>query len=150
MTNWPDVEFPWFVTLLGQSPAHEGFARLCSEYVLTHDAPNEADDDWYENEQLGVSVYIERGRINVIQFFSQEHLHFGGPLTPSFLGTNFSMTRKDIRSLFGEPDQVIEKRSSGAMQHSGIDRYYLRDFSVAFSYSLLSGRLEVISFEELD
>jgi hypothetical protein len=148
MGGWSDFELPWFVTLLGKSKAHSGFARLCAEFALTSEEPAEAFMCWYENDQLGVSVYVELGRISAIQFFCQERLKFGGPLTPSFLGTNFDMVRKDIRSLFGEPDQVIEKRDEAAgTARSGIDRYYLQGISVAFTYSLLSGKLEVIGFE---
>jgi hypothetical protein len=150
MKNWPDVELPWFVTLLGQSMAHSGFARLCSEFALTCEEPAEATTCWYENDRLGVSVFVDLGRISDIKFYSQESLHFGGKLTRSFLGTNFNMIKNDIRSLFGEPDQVIEKRDTTAgIRHSGIDRYYFQGISVAFRYSLLSGKLEVISFEAI-
>lgn len=142
-----NVELPWFVNLLGHRTSHAQFARMCAEYALTNDSPADSPPGWYENAELGVSVYISFGRVDTIQFFSQPHLEFGGPLTPSFLGLDYSMKRDDIRRRFGEPDEVFGERTTGAIRHAGVDRYFLRDMSIAFKYALSSGQLESISFE---
>lgn len=96
--------------------------------------------------RLGVSVCLIHRRVDAIQFLSQPHLGFGGPLTPSFLGVDYSMQRDDIRRRFGEPDEMFGERTTGTIRHAGIDRYFLRGMSIAFGYGISSGQLESISF----
>lgn len=142
------IELPWFVSLLGHGPSHAQFARMCAEYALTNVSPADSSPGWYENAELGVSVPILKGKVDAIQFFSQPHLEFGGPLTPSFLGVDYSMKRDDIRRRFGEPDEEIGECTTTTLGHAGIDRYFLPDVSIAFAYASTSGQLESISFEQ--
>jgi hypothetical protein len=148
MKDLTSIELPWFVSLLGHAPSHALFSKMCEEYALTTKSPADAPPAWYENAEFGVSVYFEFGKVDAIQFFSQPHRNFGGPLTPSFLGVDYSMKRDDIRRRFGEPDEVVGERTTGTIRHAGIDRYFLPDVFIAFAYAISSGQLESISFEQ--
>ncbi|MCA9651796.1 MAG: hypothetical protein H6712_01025 [Myxococcales bacterium] len=147
MVDPTGIELPWFVELLGQRSSHPQLSRVCTDYALTSTSPAGSPPGWYENAELGVSVYIEHGRIDAIQFFSQPHLEFGGPLTPSFLGVDYGMRQDDIRRLLGEPDETFGARTTGAIRHAGLDRYALGDIAIAFAYAISSGQVESISFE---
>jgi len=147
MPDLDDIELPWFVALLDHGPSHPRFSRMCVEYALSSTSPAGSPPAWYENAELGVSVYFEFGRVDAIQFFSQPHRNFGGPLTPSFLGVDYTMKRDDIRYRFGEPDEMFGECTTGVIRHAGIDRYFVRDIAIAFGYAIASGQLESISFE---
>lgn len=143
-----EAPMPWYTVLLGVKPEGEEFGRLLSQFNLSSDDDNDAGARWYENDELGVSVYILRGSMNSIQFFSSENPHFKGFPGQLPLGLSFEMTRGEVRKRLGDPDDVFPERSVGTVRHAGIDRYYTTQrCTVAVCYSATSGRVEVLGFE---
>lgn len=146
-----ETELPWYTTLLGSEPEGEAFNRLLAEFKLSSQQDRSASNRWYENTNIGVSVFIGRGKIEAIQFYSAEHPDFDGFKGQLPLGLAFGMTRDKVHQQLGDADNVTPPRSIGpSLGHSGIDRYYTDTCNVAVSYSTSSGRIEVLSFELKD
>ncbi len=142
----PDL--PWYTRLLGSEPEGEGFKRLVADFKLSSAEDSGASNRWYENERVGVSVFIGQGKIEAIQFYSAEHPNFNGFKGPLPLGLDFGMSREKVRELLGDPQSVTSSRSiSKGLGHAGIDRYSVGAINVAVSYSTLSGQIQVLSFE---
>lgn len=143
-----ETNLPWYARLLGREPEGEEFKRLIAEFKLSSQEESSASNRWYENENVGVSVFVCQGRIDAIQFYSDEHPNFDGFKGSLPLGLNFGMTRDKAREQLGDPDSVSPARSIGTgLGHSGIDRYNTHTCTVGVSYSMSSGRIEVLSFE---
>lgn len=146
--RWTSARLPWFVTALGEPPGGEGLTRLRSQFELVPKHGSDRRPRWYENDALGVSVAIVRGRVDSISFHADPRHGFGGPHTPCFLGARWGMSREQVRALFGEPDEVREPYAAiEEMAHAGIDRYRCDGFSVAVSYAASGEGLARIGFE---
>ncbi len=145
------MKLPWYISLLGSSYETEEFSSLCLEFDLSSDDVLEASTRWYENRYMGISVYIQNGLVNVIQFFSNDHTDFEGRVNELPFGLDFGMKKEEVYNKFGKPDNIIEGRTiSSNLGHSGIYRYYVNNFTIAITFSKNSEELEVLSFESLE
>ena len=141
-----DLAMPWYVALLGQPADGELFLRLVTELELAPDKGPQATPWWYENKQ-GVSVAVQDGKVDAIQFFSAENPHFSGYPGPLPFGLSFAMMRDEIHACLGQPDDVLTPSSEATTSDGGIERYHTEACTVMVAYSATSGRLEVIGFE---
>lgn len=141
-------DLPWYTALLGNIPEGEKFNRFLTDFNLLSEESKEASNRWYENAELGVSLFVYRGKVDAIQFYSAEHPDFDEFQGQLPLDLDFKMTRDKVHEKLGNADHVTTARYIDAsLNHSGIDRYYTKTCNVAVTYSTVSGCIEVLSFE---